>query len=103
MDVNCVFFGPARDAVGQKSVSVTLDEGATVADAFDALLASYAGLEPYIGDADDDSPGRRLTVTVDKTDIKQLDGRDTTLEAGSTVRVAPAVVGGGREPSSDRR
>ncbi|WP_152042517.1 ubiquitin-like small modifier protein 1 [Salinigranum salinum] len=97
MEVNCVFFGPARDAVGQKSVSVTLDEGATVADAFDALLASYEGLEPHIGtDESGEWIGRRVNVTVDKTNVRQLDGPDTPLEDGAVLRVAPSVVGGAR-------
>lgn len=95
MEVNCVFFGPMRDAVGRKSLSVELDEGATVADALDALLASYEGLEPHLGaDEGGERVGRNLNVTVDRRNIRQLDGTDTTLEAGSTLRLAPAVVGG---------
>ncbi|WP_251328689.1 ubiquitin-like small modifier protein 1 [Haloplanus pelagicus] len=92
MEVHFDFFGPMRDVVGEKRVSRTLDEGATVDAALESLCVAFAGLEDHL--RDDQEWARRVTVTVDGTNVQQLSGYDTTLQDGAVVRLAPPIVGG---------
>ncbi|WP_251343042.1 ubiquitin-like small modifier protein 1 [Haloplanus halophilus] len=93
MEVHFDFFGPMRDAVGRKRVTRTFDGTPTVGEAFDALCASFDGLADALRD-DDGDWARRVTVTVDGRNVRQLDGYGTALSDGDVVRVAPPVVGG---------
>jgi molybdopterin converting factor small subunit len=89
VNVECAFFGPLRESVGEKTVEVSLPEGATVRDLLDRVAEEYdlAFFE------DSDLRGDR-TVTVDGKDIRHLDGPATTLADGATVRLTTAVYGG---------
>ena len=72
MRVELRCYGAVRGAVGEKSVELDLEEGATVADALDALAAR----------GDGDLP----TDTVVMRDRRHLD-RQTTLARGDVVSV----------------
>jgi len=89
VNVECVFFGPLREPVGEKTVAVTLPEGATVRDLLDRVGEEY-DIEFF---EDGDLRGDR-TVTVDGKDVRHLDGPATTLSEGATVRLTTAVYGG---------
>ncbi|AZH26251.1 ubiquitin-like small modifier protein 1 [Haloplanus aerogenes] len=93
MEVHFDFFGPMRDAVGRKRVTRTFDGTTTVDAALESLCAAFDGLTDHLRD-DDGGWTRQVTVTVDGTNVRQLDGYGTTLSDGDVVRLAPPVVGG---------
>jgi molybdopterin converting factor small subunit len=93
MEVHFDFFGPMRDVVGRKRVTRSFAGTPTVDAALDALCAAFDGLDAHLRDADGEWAGR-VTVTVDGTNVRQLDGYDTTLSDDAVVRLAPPVVGG---------
>jgi molybdopterin converting factor small subunit len=104
MDVECVCFGPIREAVGTKTVAQTLEEGSTVGD----LVAKLdRELDGFRGAAltDDGELREGIVVTVDTDHIRQLDGTATTLTDGDTVRITPQIQGGrpDRRPRSHSR
>lgn len=90
MNVDVHLFGPLREDTGQKETTLSLDSDATVGDAVDALVEAYPDLEADLGSEAVES----YSVTVNETDVKQLDGFDTDLDDGDVVRIAPPVVGG---------
>lgn len=90
VNVECVLFGPLREPVGQKTLHLDLDEGATVADLLERLADEYDDLEFF---EDGRLRGDR-TITVDRKDVRHLDGPETTLSADDTVRLTTAVYGG---------
>lgn len=89
MEIHFDFFGPMRDAVGQKRVTRTFDGRPTVEAALAELRTTFDGLAAHLG------TDRQVTVTVDGTNVRQLEGWETTLSDGDVVRLAPPVVGGG--------
>lgn len=90
MNVECVCFGPVRDAVGEKRFDVALADGATVDDLLDAVVER--GGDVTFRDADGLLGDR--TVTVNKRDVRHEDGLDTVLTDGDVVRLTGAVYGG---------
>ncbi len=90
VNVECVFFGPLREPVGEKRVAHEVPEGATVRDLLTSLAATYDGLTFF---ENGDLRGDR-TVTVDRKDIRHREGLETQLSAGDTVRMTTAVYGG---------
>ena len=95
MDVECVCFGPIREAVGTKTVVQTLDEGSTVADLVTELARELDGFRGATL-TDDGELREEIVVTVDTDNIRQLDGTATTLTDGDTVRITPQIQGGGK-------
>ena len=93
MDVECVCFGPIREAVGTKIVAQTLEEGSTVGDLVTKLDRELDG---FRGAALTDGGELReeIVVTVDTDNIRQLDGTATTLTDGDIVRITPQIQGG---------
>lgn len=90
MQIECAFYGPLRDPVGEKTVYRDLDDGATVGDLLADLETAYPDLDLLAG-------GERregLTITVDGKDVRHRDGTDTELEDGTLVRLTGAVYGG---------
>jgi len=77
-------------ADGQATVSV---EGATVGEAFGALVSQYPGLR---GNLLDDAGALHKFVNVykDDDDIRYLDGLDTKVSEGDVLSILPAVAGG---------
>lgn len=92
MEVECNLFGPLREAVGQKSVTRSLEEGATVGDLLAGLADEYPALSGQLLDGGEVADG--LNVTLNGTDVGHLDGAATALSEGDVVRAAPPVVGG---------
>lgn len=93
MEVECVFFGPVREAAGTKATTRTVPEGTTVAELVGALVADSDDL----GDAvltDDGDLRQGLVVTVNTRHVRHLDGESTRLSGGDTVRFTAAIQGG---------
>lgn len=75
---------------GQPSVNV---DGATVGEAFDALITRHPGVKAnLIGD--DGGLHKFVNVYVNDEDIRYLDKLDTKLGAGDVITILPAVAGG---------
>lgn len=93
MDIECVCFGPIREAVGTKTVVRTVEEGTTVGE----LLAELdRGLDGFHDAALTDGGDLRdeIVVTVNTDNIRQLAGTETRLADGDTVRITPQIQGG---------
>ncbi|WP_418282591.1 MoaD family protein [Halorubrum sp. DTA98] len=93
MEVECRFFGPFRDDVGEKRVTLDVD-----VETYRELLARLAERYPeldgrLLADGGDDLAGRTV-VSVNTTDLRHLDGLDTPVEDGDVVRAIPSVYGG---------
>lgn len=90
MNIECVFFGPFRDTVGQKTLEYETD-----ADTVGVLLAElrelYPDLRPIVEDGELIG---KIAVTINGTHIHHLDGLQTPIEDGDVVRLTTAVYGG---------
>lgn len=123
MQVECIFFGPFREAVGVKRVERDT-ESETVGDLLRELEADYPALDgrlvgdgnpsdsSTVGGSDDgsgDGPAGQTVVTKNTKDVRHLDGLETRLEAGDVIRLTPSVYGGtdarirGRRSEGDER
>lgn len=92
MEVTVDTFGPFREAVGAKSVTVTLEDGATVGDALAALVAEA----PDLGDRlfDGEELAGSVVVTREGESIAHADGLETPVADSDTLRVTEQIVGG---------
>jgi len=91
MQVECVFFGPFRDEVGEKTV-VRETGAATVGGLLAEVETSYPGLEGRLLDGEE--VVSEVAVTLNDTHVQHIDGADTALSDGDVVRMTPAVYGG---------
>ncbi|WP_255167934.1 ubiquitin-like small modifier protein 1 [Natrononativus amylolyticus] len=91
MQLECVFFGPFREDLGEKTVRVDTD-AETVGGLLEDLEADYPALEGRLVDGDD--LAGKTVVTKNKTDVRHLDGLETVLEEGDVFRLVPSVYGG---------
>lgn len=89
MQVECVFFGPLRETVGEKTVTHETDV-TTVRALLADLEAAYPGLD-LLADGDLDEG---VAVTVNGQHVQHLDGLETDLSGGDVVRLTTAVYGG---------
>ncbi|MFC6941752.1 ubiquitin-like small modifier protein 1 [Salinirubellus sp. GCM10025818] len=101
MNVELRCFGPVREAVGTKSATRELPEGATVADLLSELVEDAPDLDGQLLDETGEVSGS-INVTVDGDNVRQLDGAATALSDGDVVRIAPPVVGGGGRQRRER-
>jgi len=87
------FYATLRPIVGDRSVELSLAEGATV----DGLVAELARRWPALGEHLFDDEGglsRRVNIFVDGRNVRWLDGLATRLEPDQVVDVFPPVAGG---------
>lgn len=91
MQVECVFFGPFRDEVGEKTVTRETD-AATVGELLGEVEASYPGLEGRL--LDGEAVVSEVAVTLNDTHVQHIDGAGTELSDGDILRMTPAVYGG---------
>lgn len=80
-------------AGGAKTIELSLDERATVADA----LAAVAQAHPAVGRRVRDERGeirRHVNVFAGSDNIRDLDGQQTALAEGSDLSILPAISGG---------
>lgn len=93
MRVEYHFFGPMRDAVGEKVVARDHPPGTTVGDGLRELADRYDDLGPHLF-ADDGGFADRVVVTLNGRNVAQLDGPETEIGDGDVVRASPPVHGG---------
>ncbi|ELY57718.1 ubiquitin-like small modifier protein 1 [Natronolimnohabitans innermongolicus] len=95
MELECVFFGPFRDAVGEKTVRHETD-AETIGDLLVDLEASYPSLGGKLLADEDESNGLAgdTVVTKNKRNVVHDDGLETELEADDVIRLVPSVYGG---------
>lgn len=68
-------------------------EGGTISELVDALEANCPGIKARL--CDDSGELRRfINFYVNSEDIRFLDGKNTSLQAGDEVSIVPAVAGG---------
>ena len=90
MDVECVFFGPLRESVGEKTVVRTTD-ATTVGGLLAELEAAYPDLRTLVADG---ALASGIAVTLNTKHVQHLDGLDTELAEGDVLRLTPAIHGG---------
>jgi molybdopterin converting factor small subunit len=90
MDVECVFFGPLRESVGEKTV-VRDTDATTVGGLLVELEVAYPALRSLV---DDDELAAGIAVTLNTKHVQHLDGLETELAEGDVLRLTPAIHGG---------
>ena len=75
---------------GEAEVTV---EGATVAEVLESLEHSHPGFKERILD-EEGALRRFVNVFVSDDDVRFMDGLKTTVPAGETLSIVPAVAGG---------
>jgi molybdopterin converting factor small subunit len=76
---------------GTRSVDVV---GRTVAEALDDLFGKHPALRARVTQEGELSPF--INVYVNDRDVRYRDGLETSLEAGDTIILLPAMAGGAR-------
>lgn len=92
MNIELRFFGPFRDRVGEKTITREVSGEATVGEVLSDLTEEVPALDDVLRDGDELSES--VNVTVNKRNVKQLDGSETRLTEGDVLRLAPPVAGG---------
>jgi molybdopterin synthase sulfur carrier subunit len=92
MQVELKFFATFREAVGSKTVTHELDDGATVGDVLADLEAEYEGLDGRLLEDGDLRP--QINVLRNGREVLHMEGTETPVEDGDTVAVFPPVAGG---------
>ncbi|WP_247000844.1 MoaD/ThiS family protein [Halosolutus gelatinilyticus] len=93
MRVTCVFFGPFRDDVGEKTVHFET-EVETIGGLLRELEAEFPALEGRLAAADGSGLAGDTVVTKDERNVVHLDGLETRLDPDAIVRLVPSVYGG---------
>lgn len=93
MQLECVFFGPFRDAVGTKTVHYETTAEA-VGDLLRELEAEFSELDGELVAADGSELAGDTVVTLDKRNVTHIDGLDTRLREDAVIRLVPSVYGG---------
>ena len=92
MKVN--FFATLRPIVGQKTVELPIEEGATVQDVLEIIVSTYPGLRPELMDAQGQLLGH-VHMFVNGRDSPYLENMMATqIKATDKIDVFPAVGGG---------
>lgn len=87
--VTVVLYGPVRDAVGRKELSV---DGDTVESVVETLAADTPVLGEHV--LDDGEIRGQVQVFVDGRKIGPLGGLQMGLDGGETVQITEAMSGG---------
>ena len=90
MQIECVFFGPLRDAVDAKSIVHDTD-AETAGELLRELEAAYPNLRELVS-GDELADG--IAVTLNKRHLPNLDGLETEIENKDVLRLTTAVYGG---------
>ncbi|WP_265111780.1 ubiquitin-like small modifier protein 1 [Halosolutus halophilus] len=93
MQIECVFFGPFREAVGEKTVQFETD-AETVGELLSDLETAYPALDGRLVAADGGGLAGETVVTRDRKNVTHLDGLETIVETDSVIRLVPSVYGG---------
>jgi len=87
------YYALARDAAGKRDEVISMPEGSTVLGLVHALAMLHGSLRDYVFD-DKGLPMDYLMFSVNEVDIVGLEGFETVLRDGDTVRVMPPIGGG---------
>ena len=93
MEIKCVFFGPIQEGADTKTTTQTVGEHTTVIDLVEKLITEYASLDEQLL-TDDGDIRDNIVVTINKRHIRHLDGEETELSNGDTVRITTSIQGG---------
>ncbi|ARS91313.1 ubiquitin-like small modifier protein 1 [Natrarchaeobaculum aegyptiacum] len=93
MKLECCFYGPFRDAIGEKSL-VRETDCETVGDLLAELEEAYPALEGEILADDGSELAGDTVVSRNGRHVVHLDGLATDLEDGDVIRLVPSVYGG---------
>jgi molybdopterin synthase sulfur carrier subunit len=91
MQIECRFYGPFREEIGEKRV---IHE--TAAETVGGLLSELSTVYPELDGrliANEEIAGSTV-ITKEKKDIRHLDGPATELSDGDVIRLTPSVYGG---------
>jgi len=94
VQVECKLFGPFRDDAGVENVGGEYDPGTAVGEILRELEAEYPSLDGRLVDDEAGETAGATVVTINEKNITHLDGLQTELAAGDTVRIVPSVYGG---------
>jgi len=93
MEIELRTFATFRDAVGQKEVELTYDDGpTTVGTVLADLEAEYDGLDGQL--LDDGDIRAQLSILKNGREVIHLAGTETALEDGDALSIFPPVAGG---------
>lgn len=92
MDIELRTFATYRDAIGQKTIERSYDDGATVGDVLADLETEFDGLEGQLLDDGEIRP--QLSILKNGRDVTHAQGPDTPLEDGDSVSLFPPIAGG---------
>jgi molybdopterin converting factor small subunit len=81
---------PLRAYTGGETV-VTVS-GATVGEALADLAARYPDIKPHIFNGD--TLRTFVNIFVGDEDVRFLDGLETSIESGDSLRIIPSIAGG---------
>ncbi|WP_415379200.1 ubiquitin-like small modifier protein 1 [Halosimplex sp. TS25] len=87
-------FATLAETAGDTEVEVDVDAGATVGDAFDALLETYPALEDEVLDDDGDLYEHVRLLHEGRDPFAEEAGFETALEDGDELALFPPVSGG---------
>lgn len=100
MQIECRFFGPFRDDVGEEVVEFETD-AATYAELLRELERELPVLEGRLIDDGEDSENTEVAdlagevaVTRNRTNIRHHEGLETPVDPDDVVRMIPSVYGG---------
>ena len=86
-------YATLRPIVGDRSVDLPIEEGATVRDLIACMVERWPELAAMM--LEDGEVSRRVHVFIDGRSSRHLpDGADTLLHEGQEIDVSPAVAGG---------
>ena len=94
MNVEMTLFGPFRETVGEKTLTLTLAEEATVGDAIETVGEDHPALLEQLLDDDGTELSSGINLTLNRENVTRLDGLDTPLSDGDTIQAAPPIKGG---------
>ncbi len=94
MNIRVKLHANLRDAAGGAgSLYISVEEGATIRDLLDALIADYPALAQHLYDENSEQSSQ-VMIFRDTQDIQLLEGLDTPLILGATINLFTAISGG---------
>lgn len=91
MEVECRFFGPFREGVGEKTISYETD-ATDCGQLLRELEQEFSELDGHL--VSDDGLAGGVAITVDREDIRHQGGLSVSLDDGAVVRLTPSIHGG---------
>jgi molybdopterin synthase sulfur carrier subunit len=93
MHAEISLYGSLRDETDDKVVTIEVRDDATIHNALDELVSEFPGLEEQLFETEN-TVNEQIVVAKNNRSIEELDGLETLLEDGDSIRLSPPVVGG---------